>query len=134
MDNMPFSAHTPHEDEFALAAHSTVSPYMKFLFPVTGDPGYSEIDPKLLSEEALEKWKKSLILFVKKLMLANRGRVVLKSPPNLGRISTLLEIFPQAQFVHIVRDPYRVYPSTRKLWTDGLGPDSPPDSRTRISG
>ena len=122
MDNMSFSAHTPHEDEFALAAHSTVSPYMKFLFPVTGDQGYSEIDPKRLPKEALEKWKKSLILFVKKLMVANQGRVVLKSPPNLGRVSTLLEIFPQAQFVHIVRDPYRVYLSTRKLWTDGLGP------------
>ena len=74
MDNMTFSAHTPHEDEFALAAHSTVSPYMKFLFPVTGDQGYSEIDPKLLPKEALERWKESLILFVKKLMVANQGK------------------------------------------------------------
>jgi hypothetical protein len=34
---------------------------------------------------------------------------------------SLLEIFPQAQFVHIV-GTYRVYLSTRKLWADGLGP------------
>jgi omega-hydroxy-beta-dihydromenaquinone-9 sulfotransferase len=120
MDNMAFSADTPHEDEFALAAHSTVSPYMKFLFPVTGDDGYSEMDPKRLPKEALERWKDSLVLFMKKLSLSNRGRIVLKSPPHLGRVSTLLEIFPRAQFVHIVRDPYRVYLSTRKLWTDGL--------------
>ncbi|MGB6065594.1 MAG: sulfotransferase [Desulfomonilaceae bacterium] len=120
MDNMAFSAFGPHEDEFALAAHSTVSPYIRFLFPITGDPGYSELDPKLLSEEALERWKKSFILFMKKLRLLNERRIVLKSPPHLARVGTLLEIFPQAKFVHIVRDPYRVYVSTRKLWADGL--------------
>src|SRR5208283_2359807 len=122
MDNMAFSAHTPHEDEFALAAQSTVSPYMKILFPVTGDTGYSELDPKLLSRETLERWKDSLVLLMKKLTLSNPARIVLKSPPHLGRVSTILEIFPRAQFVHIVRDPYRVYLSTRKLWTDGFGP------------
>jgi omega-hydroxy-beta-dihydromenaquinone-9 sulfotransferase len=122
MDNMAFSAHTPHEDEFALAAHSTVSPYMKFLFPVTGDGSYSELDPKRLPKKELERWKDSLILFMKKLTILNPGRIVLKSPPHLGRVSTLLEIFPQAKFVHIVRDPYRVYLSTHKLWADGLGP------------
>ncbi len=120
MDNMAFSAFGPHEDEFAVAAHSTVSPYIKYLFPITGDPGYSELDPERLPEEALERWKKSFILFMKKLRLSNDKRIVLKSPPHLGRVATLLEIFPQAKFIHIVRDPYRVYMSTRKLWADGL--------------
>jgi omega-hydroxy-beta-dihydromenaquinone-9 sulfotransferase len=122
MDNMPFSAHTPHEDEFGIAAHSTVSPYMKFLFPVTGDDGYSELDPKRLRNKDFERWKDSLVLFMKKVTLSNPGRIVLKSPPHLGRVSTLLEIFPKAQFVHIVRNPYQVYLSTHKLWSDGLGP------------
>jgi hypothetical protein len=122
MDNMPFSAHTPHEDEFGLAAHSTVSPYMKFLFPVTGDGSYSEMDPKRLPQKELQRWKDSLVLFMKKLTLLNPRKIVLKSPPHMGRVSTLLEIFPKAQFVHIVRDPYRVYLSTHKLWSDGLGP------------
>lgn len=122
MDNVAFSAHTPHEDEFAIAAHSTVSPYMKFLFPVTGDALYSEIDPKRLPKKEFQRWKDSLILFMKKITLLNPGRIVLKSPPHLGRVSTLLEIFPKAQFIHIVRDPYRVYLSTHKLWSDGLGP------------
>jgi len=122
MDNMAFSAHSPHEDEFAVVALSAVSPYMKILFPVTGDSGYSETDPTLLPTEALERWKNSLVLFMKKLTLSNPARIVLKSPPHLGRVSTLLEIFPRAQFVHIVRDPYRVYLSTRKLWADAFGP------------
>jgi hypothetical protein len=29
----------------------------------------------------------------------------------------LLEAFPDARFVHIVRDPHAVFPSTLKLWT-----------------
>jgi omega-hydroxy-beta-dihydromenaquinone-9 sulfotransferase len=120
MDNMAFSSDTPHEDEFALAAHSTVSPYMRILFPVTGDQGYAELDPERLSRDKRDKWKASMLLFLKKLSLSDEGRIVLKSPPHLGRVATLLELFPNAQFVHIVRDPYIVYLSTRKLWQDSL--------------
>ena len=42
--------------------------------------------------------------------------IVLKSPPHTCRIRTLLEIFPKAKFVHIVRDPYVLFPSTVNLW------------------
>jgi hypothetical protein len=41
---------------------------------------------------------------------------MLKSPTHTCRIPTLLELFPDARFVHIVRDPYTVYPSTVNLW------------------
>ena len=43
-------------------------------------------------------------------------RIILKSPPHLARIKAILEIFPDARFVHIVRNPYVVYASTIKLW------------------
>jgi hypothetical protein len=120
MDNMAFSSSTPHEDEFALAAHSTVSPYMRILFPVTGDNGFTEFDCKKMTSRNLEQWKASLILFLKKLTLSEGGRITLKSPPHLGRVATLLELFPEAQFVHIMRDPCMVYLSTHKLWRDSL--------------
>jgi hypothetical protein len=41
---------------------------------------------------------------------------VLKSPPHSCRIKVLLELFPDARFVHVVRNPYVVYPSTVNLW------------------
>ena len=41
---------------------------------------------------------------------------MLKSPPHTARIPTLLELFPDARFVHIVRDPRVVFPSTVNLW------------------
>jgi LPS sulfotransferase NodH len=36
---------------------------------------------------------------------------VLKSPPHTARIRLLLEMFPEARFVHIHRDPYVVFQS-----------------------
>jgi hypothetical protein len=121
MDNVAFSADAPHEDEFAIAAHCGVSPYMKALFPVTCHNGFAAMDMKTLPPEAVEKWKSSFILFLKKMTLSENGkRIVLKSPPHSCRISVLLEMFPDAKFVHIVRNPYSVYLSTRKLWRDSL--------------
>ena len=47
---------------------------------------------------------------------ANLCRLVLKSPPHSARIRILKELFPDALFVHIVRDPYVVFSSTVHLW------------------
>ena len=41
---------------------------------------------------------------------------MLKSPPHTSRLRVLLEMFPKAKFVHIVRDPYMLFPSTIHLW------------------
>ena len=41
---------------------------------------------------------------------------MLKSPPHLGRVRILLDLFPRARFVHIVRDPTAVFPSALRLW------------------
>lgn len=120
MDNVAFSSFVPHEDEFGLAAYSAISPYIRILFPVTGDDGYTELDPERLPKHALEEWKQSMRVFLKKMALSEPGRVVLKSPPHLGRVKTLLEMFPDAQFIHIVRDPYTVFSSSRKLWKNSL--------------
>ena len=43
-------------------------------------------------------------------------RMVLKSPPHTSRIKVLLELFPNARFVHIIRNPYVIFPSTVNLW------------------
>jgi hypothetical protein len=121
MDNMALAAKNPWEDEFALAALSTVSPYMRFLFPVTGDNGYSSLDPDALPDKLIEEWKRSLIYFLKSLSYwKDHKRILLKSPPHTCRVKTLLELFPEAQFVHIVRNPYEVYMSNRKLWLGTL--------------
>ena len=49
----------------------------------------------------------------------------MKSPPHTFRIKILLEMFPKARFIHIVRNPLVIFPSTINLWkrlyrNDGL--------------
>jgi hypothetical protein len=120
MDNMAIAAKAPHEDEFALAALCAVSPYMRVLFPVTGDNGFAALDPLHLEQKALERWKAAFLHFVEKLTFSKEKRIVFKSPPHLGRVRVLLDLFPQAKFIHIFRNPYEVYLSTKHLWESGF--------------
>ncbi len=119
MDNVAFYGDTPHEEEMALTALTGVSPYMRILFPVTASDGYSAIDPAQLPSGALTAWREAFRLFMKKLSFSKGKRIVLKSPPHLGRIPILLQMFPGAKFVHITRNPYVVYQSFQKNWRRG---------------
>ena len=57
-----------------------------------------------------------MLWFLKCVTVRRPKRIVLKSPPHTFRIKVLLELFPNARFVHIIRDPYVIFPSTVKLW------------------
>jgi hypothetical protein len=120
MDNVAINGTTPHEEEMALAGLCGISPYMQALFPTTGDGAFSAVDPGKLPAGALAEWEAALQLFLKKLSFSKGKRIVLKSPPHLGRLPHLLKLFPGAKFIHIVRNPYAVYLSSQKLWNSGL--------------
>jgi omega-hydroxy-beta-dihydromenaquinone-9 sulfotransferase len=120
MDNVAFFADAPHEDEFAIAASCAVSPYLRIWFPASDPHPCSALDPRKIPEEDLQRWKGAMLGFAKRLTMTAGRRLVLKSPPHMGRVSTLLEVFPGARFVHIVRNPYEVYSSTVKLWRDAF--------------
>jgi hypothetical protein len=116
MDNMAAGWDRPQEDEFALCMLGQPSPYERIAFPNRPhDTG--TLDRRGLSPHALERWKTTFYRLIQALTLANGGRrLILKSPPHTCRIPVLVDLFPDARFVHIVRDPYVVYPSTLKLW------------------
>ena len=65
----------------------------------------------------LARFERAMVDFVKLLTVAGNGkRVLLKSPPHTGRIETLAKLFPGAKFIHIVRHPFALFPSTMRLW------------------
>lgn len=116
MDNMLAGWDHPQEDEFALCNLGIPSPYLTSVFP-NRPPQYPEyLDMRGVPAPALDRWKKAFLWFVKCLTLQNPRRIVLKSPPHTARVRTLLEMFPNAKFVHIIRDPYVIFPSTVNLW------------------
>jgi hypothetical protein len=115
-DNMLAGWDRPQEDEFALCNMGLPSPYLTAVFP-NRSPQYPEyLDLEGLPPQALNRWKSKLFWFLQCLTLRHPKRIVLKSPPHTCRIKVLLELFPKAKFVHIVRDPYVLFPSTYNLW------------------
>jgi hypothetical protein len=115
MDNVATSWHTPQEDEIALALDCGLSPYLMTAFPVRPEIYSRYFDPRDMSTEEREAWKASLMRFIQKLTYRQNKSVVLKSPGHTYRIPTLLEMFPDAKFIYLHRDPYRVYSSSMHL-------------------
>jgi omega-hydroxy-beta-dihydromenaquinone-9 sulfotransferase len=116
MDNMMTGWDRPQEEEFALCNMGIPSPYLTMIFP-NESPQYPEyFDLETLSPAERRRWQDALLWFLQRLTFRHQKRIILKSPPHLARIKALLEIFPDARFVHIVRNPYTLYASTIKLW------------------
>jgi omega-hydroxy-beta-dihydromenaquinone-9 sulfotransferase len=116
LDAVPVGWERPQEDEFALCNLGLPSPYLSFAFPNHPPQGQDYFDLDRVPPAARERWKHGLLRFLKQVTLRRPGRLVLKSPTHTCRIRILLELFPSARFVHIVRDPYAVLPSTLRAW------------------
>jgi len=115
-DNMAMGWNLPQEDEFALLNLGVPSFYESIAFPNHAPQDWNSLDLEHLSAHEFRRWKTALARFVRQLVYVRPGRVVLKSPPHTCRLPALLELFPQARFVNLVRDPYKVFPSTVRLW------------------
>ncbi len=116
MDNMPAGWDRPQEDEFALCNMGVRSPYLTAVFANRPPQDQEYLDLQGLPAEALKRWKGKLLWFLQCLTVRDPQRIVLKSPAHTCRIKVLLQLFPKAKFVHIVRDPYVIFPSTINLW------------------
>ncbi len=116
MDNMALGWDRPQEDEFALVGMGLPSPYLMCAFPRRG-PVYGEyLELDDVPPKDLENWKRLFVQFLKQVAYRDPRRLILKSPTHTFRIRTMLELFREARFIHIVRDPYVVFASTVHLW------------------
>jgi hypothetical protein len=116
MDNMAVGWDRPQEEEFALALLGAPSPYLDLAFPNRAPLESAALDLDDLPPRRRKEWKRIFLHFLRTTTINDPRRLVLKSPPHTCRIPTLLEMFPDARFVHIVRDPVPVFFSTVNLW------------------
>jgi hypothetical protein len=116
MDAMQAGWDRPQEDEFALCNMGVPSPYLAWAFPNHGPVADEYLDLRSLSESERDQWKRTWYNFVQRVAVVRGGRIVLKSPTHTARVRTILEVFPDAKFIHIVRDPLVLFPSTVRLW------------------
>lgn len=115
-DDVAVDAGSPTEDEFGLCAMTGFSPYMEWTFP----RGAHDYDKYLtfqgVPSSDVARWQAALRLLLKKLTFKYGRPLILKSPPHTARIRLLLETAPDARFIHIHRNPYTVYRSTKHLF------------------
>jgi hypothetical protein len=114
-DNVAVSFDVPYEDEIALNNATRLSPYATAVFPRRAAYYDRFLTLTQATPEELARWRAGIKTLLKKLTLKYDMPLVLKSPPHTARIKLLLEMFPQAKFVHVHRDPYVVIQSTANM-------------------
>jgi hypothetical protein len=114
MDNMTFGYAEPQEDEFALSC--LIGGFtMGWAFPRRAGFYNRYLTLRDASAKELAEWKAALTWFLQKMSFKHGKPLVLKSPGHTCRIKVLLELFPEAKFVHIRRNPFDVLRSTQHL-------------------
>ena len=120
MDNMEVAFNSPGEDEFATSMMSLRSPVIAWSFPRREGHYDRYLTFRGVPEEDSARWKAAFVLFLKKLTWKHNRPLLLKSPAHTCRIRLLLDLFPDARFVHMHRNPYTVFRSTRRLYEKGV--------------
>lgn len=118
-DDMEVGPGSPQDDEVPLVKLTPHCEYHKYSFPghyqywldtyvfnfTTESPGY-------------EEWRRTYLGTLRKAaVLMHRERSLLKSPATMANLNVVLELFPNAKFIHIKRNPYKVIPSQIHLHT-----------------
>ena len=120
MDNVVVSRFSPAEEEFALAILTLKSPLFGWMFPKNHNYYDQYLTFANVNEGEIKDWQNSYLKFCLRLSFNHKKQLLLKSPPNTARIKILLDIFPNAKFIHICRNPLKVFQSTKKLFNTAV--------------
>jgi omega-hydroxy-beta-dihydromenaquinone-9 sulfotransferase len=110
MDDVRMGADLPQEEEYAIGGTSVYSYYHGWCFPQGMDlydryVWLDDVDP-----EVIDDFKRAYMYLLKVATFKNDGRrLLLKNPSNTARVDLLLDMFPDAKFIHIHRNPYHQY-------------------------
>ena len=118
MDNLEMQYNLPYEEEYAIANLCPYSFYHGWYFPraihryFTRYVLYEGVD-----QHVVEEWKQTYQYFLQKITLKYHGKqIMLKSLVNTAKIKCILQLYPDAKFIHLMRNPYDVYLSTLDLY------------------
>ncbi len=111
MDNVKMGIDYPQEEEFSLSCITSHSHHCNH-FPKTITKSFDQYVLFKTSDENIAKWQQAYMSVIKKAsFIAGGKRLLLKNPYNTARIKVLLQMFPNAKFIHIYRNPYNIYVS-----------------------
>ena len=123
-DNMELNVDLPQEEEFALSNLTPVNYYNFWFFPKSWDT-YTNRYLTFRDASAAEKkeFQDTFRQLVKVCLKNTNGTQFLsKNPPHTARIKEILEMYPNAKFIYLLRNPYTVFESTRSFFTNTIQP------------
>jgi hypothetical protein len=122
MDNIRMGVDETQEDEMALGNLFPYTFYNSWYFPKRMmEFYYKYVRFKNIPPKAARSWKQWYDYLLRKTTLNMKGkRLLLKNPANTARIKFLLDLYPEAKFIHIYRNPYIVYLSTRHYYSNTM--------------
>lgn len=116
MDEVVMNAEFPQEDQYAIGAFSPYSYYHGWCFPQNMELYNRFVCMENLPQKTIEDWKLFYLYILKKITLHQKGKqLVLKNQDNTGKIKILLDLFPDAKFIFLYRNPYTLYHSMMKF-------------------
>ena len=122
MDNMSMALEYPQEEEYAVGNLSPYSFYHGYFLPRKMSSLFDTLSFEECNDGIKNAWKHAYLTVLKKATLIMKGkRMVLKNPLNTSRIHVLLEMFPDAKFIFLYRNPYVIYPSLLNTFSRLIG-------------
>lgn len=127
-DKMELHPDLPQEEEFALLNTCPTSYYLFWFFPQSMQEYCDRfLTMKQATDEEIADFKDKFIKLVKISMQNSRcdvkdAQYLSKNPPHTGKVKTLVEMFPKAKFIYLIRNPYTVFESSRSFFTQTIAP------------
>ncbi len=118
IDRVPVQVDSPQEDEFGVANMIPVSFLHALYFPKHFERNFSQgVFLEGCSDKDLKRWEKASVRYLKKVYLEQeRKPLLIRNPAYTTRIPLLREMWPGARFIHIYRDPFRIFPSMKNYF------------------
>ncbi|MBO7667924.1 MAG: sulfotransferase [Firmicutes bacterium] len=117
MDNLEYTESLPMEEVFAIASVSTLAVDNLMSFPEYFRYYLDAAFVDELPEPLRREWRRKYDYILRKQTWRCQGRpLMLKSPDATCRGLELYRMYPDARFIHIYRDPYKVVRSTINMF------------------
>ncbi len=120
-DTMEWRAESPQEEAYAMANIVEATFTHMIAFPQNAERYIGLNFAANMTPRQREKWEQTHRYILKKMTYAKDGkRILFKSPDNTAKAKMLHEMYPDARFINIYRDPYKVLMSTLNMFREGV--------------
>jgi hypothetical protein len=118
VDRVAVEPDSPQEDSIALASMGAPSYYHGVYFPRHFERHFRRgVFFEGCAVGEIERWRRAMVQLLERTSHQQGGRrLLIKNPVYTGHVARLRAIWPEARFIHIYRNPYTVFRSTRHFF------------------